>query len=86
MQDIAEWRKRIDEIDKKLLALLNERAHCAVEIGNIKKRAGIEVYDPERENEILNHIRSVNEGPLSNDSIQRLFEYLIRETRQLECD
>jgi len=84
MKDIAGWRKRIDEIDKKLLALLNERAKCAVEIGNIKKHAGMEIYDPDREQEILNRLRSKNEGPLSDDSVQRLFECLIRESRQLE--
>ena len=84
MQDIADWRKRIDEIDKKLLALLNERAKCAVEIGNVKKRAGMEIYDPNRENEILSRLRSSNEGPLSDDSVQRLFECLIRESRCLE--
>lgn len=86
MQDIAGWRVRIDEIDKELLKLLNERATCAIEIGKIKKKDGIDIYDPDRERSILERLRSLNPGPLSGDAVQGLFERLIRESRQLEHD
>jgi len=84
MDEITDWRKRIDEIDKKLLELLNQRARCAVEIGKIKSKNNMNVYDPEREESIIAHIRDLNKGPLSDDAVQRLFECLIKESRQIE--
>ena len=50
--NISDWRRRIDEIDKKLVELLNERSHCALEIGRIKQEQGIPIYQPTRENEV----------------------------------
>ena len=84
MDDIAGWRQRIDEIDARLLGLLNERAACAIEIGRIKQKTGREVYDPAREKTVIDRLRSLNTGPLSDDAVQGLFECLIRESRQLE--
>ena len=84
MDEIADWRKRIDEIDKKLLELLNQRARYAVEIGKIKSKKGIEIHDPLREKNIISHVCAINNGPLSNDAVQRLFESLITESKKLE--
>ena len=84
MDDISNWRKRIDKIDEKILKLLNERAKCAVEIGKLKSKNNLKVYDPRREKNIISHLRKINEGPLSDDAIQRLFECLIKESRQIE--
>jgi len=49
--NLADWRRRIDEIDKKLVKLLNERSQCALEIGKLKQEAKIPLYHPERQNE-----------------------------------
>ena len=49
MNDMGEWRKRIDEIDQQLVKLLNERAHCAVEIGHLKSRQSLPAWQPQRE-------------------------------------
>ena len=43
----------MDEIDKKLVELLNERSQCALEIGRLKQAANMPLYQPERENEVL---------------------------------
>jgi len=51
--DIADWRKKIDELDRKLAALLNERAAAAVEIGRLKRNTSLPIYEPEREREVL---------------------------------
>ena len=68
-----------------LVRLLNERARCACEIGKLKKALGIEVYQPEREKQVIEHVRSVAvEGPLGPDAIARLFERIIDEARSLE--
>ena len=84
MGDISNWRKRIDKIDEKILKLLNKRARCAIEIGKLKSKNNLEVYDPQREKNIISHLREINDGPLSDDAVQRLFEYLIKESRQIE--
>lgn len=81
---IEDWRRKIDEIDRKLLELLNERSKCAVEIGKIKEAQNLHVYDPEREREILRRIKESNTGPLDNDGLQRLFERIIDECRRIE--
>lgn len=86
MPEIIEWRKKIDEIDRQLLKLLNERATCAIEIGKIKKKAGMPVHDPNREKEIFARLRGMNEGPFSNKAVENLFSCLIRESRRLESE
>jgi chorismate mutase len=50
---IEDWRRKIDEIDRRLVELFNERSQCAIEIGRIKHDQNLRVYDPEREREIL---------------------------------
>ena len=81
---IEDWRRKIDEIDRKLVELLNERSRCAIEIGKIKRTENLRVYDPEREREILRRIKEVNGGPLDGDGLQRLFERIIDECRHIE--
>ncbi len=79
-------RKEIDTIDKQLVDLFNERAGHAIAIGKMKKEKGIPIYDPERENEIFHNLRQINNGPLTHDAIQRLFERIIDESRRIERD
>ena len=74
----------MDEFDSELVRLLNERASCAKEIGRLKETVGLAVYQPEREIEVLKHVRSRNDGPLEADAITRLFERIIDEARRLE--
>ena len=81
---IEDWRHKIDEIDRKLVELLNERSRCAIEIGKIKHDLNLRVYDPERERQILRRIKESNHGPLDDDGLQRLFEVVIDECRRIE--
>jgi len=81
---IEDWRRKIDEIDRKLVELLTARSRCAIEIGKIKRTQDLRVYDPEREREILRKIKEVNGGPLDGDGLQRLFERIIDECRHIE--
>lgn len=84
--NLVDWRRRIDEIDKKLVELLNERSRCALEIGKIKQEQNIPLYQPERENEVLANAESNNSGPLTDAAIRRLFERIIDEARAAERD
>jgi chorismate mutase-like protein len=81
---IEDWRRKIDEIDSRLVELFNERSKCAIEIGKIKHDQQLRVYDPERERAILRRIKEVNAGPLDNEGLQRLFERVIDECRRIE--
>src|ERR1700749_316989 len=85
MSTLDEIRRDIDRVDEVLLRLLNERARCVCEIGRLKKESGVEIYQPDREKDVLNHVRAVaSEGPLGPDAIARLFERIIDEARRLE--
>jgi chorismate mutase len=77
-------RRRIDEIDEALVRLLSARAECALAIGREKKAAGLDLYQPSRESEVLEHVQRVNGGPLDDSAIKRLFERVIDEARRLE--
>ena len=85
MPTLDDLRHDIDRVDEVLVRLLNERARVACEIGRMKKELGIEVYQPEREKQVLAHVRGIAaEGPLGADAIARLFERIIDEARRLE--
>ena len=85
MSTLDDLRKNIDRVDEVLVRLLNERARCACEIGRLKKEMGVEIYQPDREKQVLDHVRGVAaEGPLGPDAIARLFERIIDEARRLE--
>jgi len=84
-QALARQRAKIDALDARIIALLNERARVACEVGLVKKAQGVEVYQPDREKQVLEHVRGVaSEGPLGPDAISRLFERIIDEARRLE--
>jgi chorismate mutase len=82
--DLDDLRKRIDLLDESLVRLLNSRAACALEIGRLKREMGIPIYQPDREAEVLRNVQRVNNGPLDQDAIKRLFERIIDEARHLE--
>lgn len=82
--DMDPWRERIDVLDRALLQIMNERVKCANVIGAIKKKLGMPVYVPTREEEVLRNAMAGNCGPLSDEAVRRLFERIIDETRSLE--
>lgn len=82
--NIDDWRRRIDEIDRKLVELLNERSRCALEIGRLKQAAHQPLYQPDRERDVLENAERANPGPLSDRAIRRLFERILDEARSVE--
>ena len=82
--DIDAIRLKINQLDDELLRIFNERAALALEIGHIKKKLKLPIYDPKREKLIFDRIKQDNPGPLDNDAIVRLFERVIDESRSLE--
>lgn len=84
LDDMTPWRERIDILDRAMLEIMNERVKCANVIGAIKKKMGLPVYVPSREEDVLRNVVSGNHGPLSDAAVRRLFERVIDETRSLE--
>ena len=84
---IEELRSRIDVIDDQLVRLLNVRVACAVEVGRMKHEAGLPIYQPEREAQVLAKVKqSAGElsGPLTAEAVVRIFERIIDEARRAE--
>jgi len=82
--DIADWRHKIDELDRQLVSLINQRAQCALEIGRLKGDSDLPVYEPDRERIIFENIARNNGGPLSNVQLRQIFERLVDVMRQIQ--
>ena len=82
---IEGWRIEIDAIDNELLSLLNQRASLAVKVGQSKRLTGIALWDPAREEEVIERARRANPGPLDDQAIVELFGCIIRESRRIEA-
>ena len=77
-------RKRIDQIDAKVVNLLNDRASLAQKIGRFKNRSKQEVYAPHREREVLRRVSELNPGPLPAQAVRAVFREIISGCRSLE--
>lgn len=82
--DIEHWRHEIDELDEELLRLLNMRARLAMKVGALKRAAGLPLRDLEREQFVLRHLQELNNGPLDQEAVTRLFRRIIYESRRTE--
>jgi chorismate mutase len=81
---VRELRERVDEVDRELIRVLNERASIVQEIMAIKAGAGAPVYDPKREEEILQRVVEMNTGPIYDSSMRDIFELILHRIRDLE--
>ena len=81
---LARCREQIDELDRKLVALLNERTCIVEEIGRVKREAGMAIYEPKRETQVFENITTSNRGPLDADGLKRIFERIIDEMRRVQ--
>ncbi len=81
---LAGCRDRINTLDRRLVALLNERTRIVHEIGRIKQERNMPVYEPKREEEVLSNVAASNGGPIPADAARRIFERIIDEMRALQ--
>ena len=84
--DIIDWRQKIDELDRRLVELLNERAHAAREIGKLKRNTSMPIYEPIREKMIFENVRKANLGPLPDTDIHHVYERVIEVMRNIQRD
>ena len=82
--DISGWRKKIDEIDRKLVELLSQRAQAAHEIGKLKRDAGLPIYEPDRERAVFANTTKLNAGPLADKDLLRIYERIMDVMRQIQ--
>jgi chorismate mutase len=82
--DIEDWRKKIDELDRKLVALLSERACAAVEIGRLKRDTSLPIYEPDRERTVFANVQAANRGPLPGRDLVRIYERIIDVMRNIQ--
>jgi chorismate mutase/prephenate dehydratase len=71
---LKDFRNKIDGIDAKIVALLNDRAKLSQLIGKEKLRENKPIYSPAREKEVLRRIKDLNKGPLSADALQAIYQ------------
>lgn len=81
---LQELRGQVDEINLKLLDLLNQRAKVVSEIGKVHAHLGNTFYDPVREGQMLQALEMANLGPFSNETIKALFREIFRASMALE--
>jgi chorismate mutase len=82
--DIADWRKKIDDIDQKLVEILNQRAQAAQEIGRLKRQSDLPVYEPDRERIVLEQVQQGNRGPLQHRHLIQIYERIMDVMRNIQ--
>jgi len=82
--DISGWRDKIDELDRKLAVLLNERAAAVVEIGRLKRNSGMPIYEPNRERQVLENVHRSSKGPLVEGDLVKIYERLLDVMRNIQ--
>ena len=81
---LADSRRRIDELDLRILELLNARTRVVEDIGHAKQVLEMPIYEPRREDEVYENITRHNGGPLPSDAVKRVFERIIDEMRNVQ--
>jgi len=82
--DLSQLRRRIDELDQRIVELLNERAQVVVEVGKAKQLDGTPIYAPDREQAVLQRIAELNRGPLPQKTLQAIYRELMSGSFALE--
>src|SRR5579862_960426 len=82
--DIEDWRKKIDDVDRQLVALISERAKAAIAIGKLKRDTSLPIYEPDRERIVFENVQRLNQGPLPNRDLVRIFERIMDVMRNIQ--
>ncbi len=75
---------KVDDVDSRIVELLNERTRVVEEIGRVKREANLPIYEPRREDQVFDNVTRTNHGPLSRDAVRRIFERIIDESRIIQ--
>lgn len=80
---LNDHRRRIDELDRELVRLLNRRAQMSIQLGQLKKETGLPMRDEAREESILRQVQRANPGPLDGHAIAAIFRAILSESRRI---
>ena len=83
-QKLEEFRVKIDDVDRRIVTLLNERTAVVEDIGRVKREAHLPIYEPKREDQVFANISSSNTGPITHEAVRRIFERIIDEMRTIQ--
>ena len=82
--EITDWRNTIDELDEQIVALISKRAEAAKAIGAMKRVSAQPIYEPKREQDVFDHVRRSNPGPLSDAELLHVYERIMDVMRTLQ--
>jgi len=83
-EKLEEYRVLVDEVDRRIVDLLNERTRVVEDIGRVKREARLPIYEPKREDQVFANVAGANAGPLTPEAVRRIFERIIDEMRTIQ--
>jgi chorismate mutase len=81
---LEELRILIDDVDRRIVELLNERTRVVENIGRVKREAALPVYEPKREDLVFANVAQCNHGPMPHEALRGIFERIIDEMRKIQ--
>jgi chorismate mutase len=83
---LESYRDKINDIDRRIVDLLNERAKIVMTVKKLKQKEDVPLYDARREEELIENVAQYNKGPLYRDNVIQIFESILRNVQVLEKD
>ncbi|KQL53275.1 chorismate mutase [Heyndrickxia shackletonii] len=83
-QELNDLRKQVEDVNLRLLELINERGRLVQEIGRVKETQGVNRFDPVRERDMLNIIKEYNDGPFENATVEHIFKEIFKAGLDLQ--
>ena len=84
MKDLSDWRNEIDELDRQIVALLNQRAECVLNLAPLKRRRQLDILDRGREDAVMRNLCDANSGPLPPEAVESIFRAVMAAMRELQ--
>ena len=82
--ELDKLREHIDEVDRRIVELLNQRTRVVEDIGRVKREARLPIYEPKREELVFANVNGANQGALTNAALRGIFERVIDEMRRIQ--
>lgn len=82
--ELEDLRRRVDELDRRIVRLLSERGELCRAIGRSKRNLKLSLRDPQREEEVCRNITSHNPGPFPDEALQAIYREIMRAALELE--
>jgi chorismate mutase len=81
---LEQCRILIDDVDRRIVEMLNQRTKVVEEIGRVKREVGLPIYEPKREDQVFANVTGANHGPITQEAVRRVFERIIDEMRTIQ--